>query len=196
MDTSRSEDITRPQRDNRDAAADRNAIDKFVQARMKAYSHSTNVEGNVPAAPKAAMQLASIPGMKVTTQFLVIVRDDVPQCQEILKIIETQFKNDTRFLIKDVGDVKDTLSWLRGIPTLVTIEEERIYEGSAVKLLLNHLLADVNNVVDHNPRPIDRKTNNIEYAAGPVNSRSKSSSLAQLYGVEFKTDMSKYNGTR
>lgn len=234
-----SDDISRPAPEMRDAAKARGSIDAMVQARIKMYGsgEARNTMSAPSAPPTPQSSLSKVPGLKVTTQFLVIVRDDVPQCTEITKILADQFPNDSRFLVKNVNDVREHLAWLRGIPTLVSIDEERIYEGSAVKQLLVHMSSsssanasrahiqesnrtgggggsntvpsslfpsnDTRPDARNEAKPLSDTTFHREYANGTyaniqsigrTQSSSRSSSLAQLYGTTFKTDMSKYTG--
>jgi hypothetical protein len=233
-----SDDISRPVPEMRDAAKARGSIDALVQARMKMYgSDEARNPSSFAASPPPTQpsSLSKVPGLTVTTQFLVIVRDDVPQCKEITQMLKTHFPNDSRFLVKDVTEVREHLAWLRGIPTLVSVDEERIYEGSAVKQLLTHMSTSnsgrartgegtKNNYNNNNNngggtagdtvsstsssspndvRPLSDTTSHREYASGThaniqsigrTQSSSRSSSLAQLYGKSFKTDMSKYTG--
>lgn len=81
----------------------------------------------------------NIPGVNALTEYLVILKKEIPQCQKILVGLQKNFHNDPRFLVVQVDEVQNKMPWLRGIPTLVSVQDSRIYEGSAVQQFIEYL---------------------------------------------------------
>ena len=167
-DHSGKHQIFRPISDKRDPAAEKKVIDDFVASRLAVYK--SNTPDMLPAtsmeedtntdhpshAPVAQQEHASpahhshpslkgVTGITPQTRYLLVVRTGVTQCDDILAFLNTRFsmQDNKRFLVKQVDEVRAHLSWLRGIPTLVCLEDKRIYEGSAVQQLLEYLLTQI-----------------------------------------------------
>ena len=146
-------DVTREGLAVRNSGTSRTDIDKQVELRMSMYGQQNKPQtsnarmGDQPTKPTRRNPIQeAVPELKTVTQYVLVVRQDVPQCQEILRLLATYAQNDQRILVKNVDDVKDKMTFLRGIPTLIDCDNDRIYEGSAVKDLLSTVFIQGNNL--------------------------------------------------
>ena len=191
-----NKDVTRENLSVRNSNTSRSDIDKQVELRMSMYGHQNKPQVPVSAAddnaqpPKRNPIQEAVPDLKPITQYVLVVRENVEQCKKILDYIKQHASHDGRILVKQVEQVREKMPYLRGIPTLIDCDNERIYEGSAVMQVLE---------MNFSERSVPKLgTGNARFGgATQYNQQDRvsnsSSSLEGLYGVSFKTDMSKYN---
>lgn len=181
----------------RNAGESRSEISKLVEQRMSVYSTK-------PLEGKKNPVLEAVPDLKPMTQYVLVVKNGLKPCDEVSDFVKNRAGKDERIMSKQVEQVQSKMPYLRGVPTLIDIDNERIYEGSAVMQFLNAVFSGSSSHADLMAQQQEQRSktgigNNMAekkytgHLSGPGSSRSYS--LQNLYGdnVTFKTDVKKYN---
>ena len=184
----------------RDVGASRDEIQKLVEQRMRSYENA-----NAPPGPsterKVPERLQSIPGMTGDTKYLVVVKNDLPQCQELVSLINQYASHSALINVQDVSHVKAHANWLRGVPTILSVTNQRLYEGTGALQFAKQILPTLGTGGSQLNVPVTGGVANAggggggsgPAAVGGRTGSTASSSLMSLYGRNFKSAPETYN---